>query len=133
MWQWLSLNYNPSGVEVWNAIRALDYLETRSDIDAANAGITGRSGGGAVTWFTAAADERFKAAVPVHGTWSIGPHVAVDAVRHNCDCIYFWNPYQMDLPLRSADRTASLKIVNASKDGASPAGYRPVFRFAARV
>ena len=27
MWNWLSLGYTPIGVEVWNAIRALDYLE----------------------------------------------------------------------------------------------------------
>ncbi|MCL5745330.1 MAG: hypothetical protein M1541_15620, partial [Acidobacteria bacterium] len=27
MWHWLSLGYTPAGVEVWNALRALDYLE----------------------------------------------------------------------------------------------------------
>ena len=70
MWHWLSLGYTPRGVEVWNAIRALDYLETRPEVDASRAGITGRSGGGAITWFTAAVDDRFKAAAPVHGTWS---------------------------------------------------------------
>ena len=51
----------------------------------ANAGITGRSGGGAVTWFTAAVDERFRVASPVHGTWSIGPHVANDVVREEVE------------------------------------------------
>ena len=135
MWHWLSLNYNPSAVEIWNAMRALDYLETRGDIDAANAGITGRSGGGAVTWFTAALDERFKAAVPVHGTWSIGPHVAGDVVRQNCDCIYFWNPHQIDLPVAGAlIAPRPLKIVNATKDGAfPPSGYRPVYQSLRRV
>jgi cephalosporin-C deacetylase-like acetyl esterase len=135
MWHWLSLNYNPSAVEIWNAMRALDYLETRKDIDASNAGITGRSGGGAVTWFTAAVDERFQAAVPVHGTWSIGPHVANDVVRENCDCIYFWNPYQIDLPLAGAlIAPRPLKIVNASKDGTfPPEGYRPVYQCVRRV
>ena len=128
MWHWLSLGYTPAGVEVWNAIRALDYLETRPEIDASRAGITGRSGGGAVSWFAAAADDRFKAAVPVHGTWSVGPHVAGDTVRENCDCIYFWNTYQIDLPLVGAlIAPRPLMIVNASKDGAfPPAGYEPV-------
>jgi cephalosporin-C deacetylase-like acetyl esterase len=135
MWYWLSLNYNPSAVEIWNAMRTLDYMETRSDIDATNAGITGRSGGGAVTWFTAALDERFKAAVPVHGTWSIGPHVADDVVRQNCDCIYFWNPHQIDLPIAGAlIAPRPLKIVNATKDGAfPPSGYRPVYQCLRRV
>ena len=98
MWYWLSLGYSPAAVEVWNAIRALDYLETRKEVDASKFGMTGRSGGGAITWFTAAADDRIKAAAPVHGTWTIGPHIAGDAVRENCDCIYFWNSYGLDLP-----------------------------------
>ena len=128
MWHWLSLGYTPAAVEVWNAIRALDYLETRPEVDATRAGITGRSGGGAVSWFTAAADDRFKVSAPVHGTWSVGPHVAGDTVRENCDCIYFWNTYQFDLPLAGAlIAPRPLMIVNASKDGAfPPAGYEPV-------
>ncbi|MBI4903055.1 MAG: acetylxylan esterase [Acidobacteria bacterium] len=128
MWHWLSLGYTPAGVETWNAIRALDYLETRPEIDSARAGITGRSGGGAVTWFTAAADDRFQVAAPVHGTWSVGPHVANDVVRENCDCIYFWNTYQIDLPLVGAlIAPRPLKIINASKDGTfPPSGYEPV-------
>lgn len=128
MWHWLSLGYAPAGVEVWNAIRALDYLETRAEIDPTRAGITGRSGGGAITWFTAAVDERFKAAVPVHGSWTVGPHVADDSVRENCDCIYFWNTYQLDLPIVGAlIAPRPLKIINASKDVSfPPAGYEPV-------
>src|SRR5688572_19962283 len=65
MWHWLSLGYTPAGVEVWNAIRALDYLETRPEVDAKRIGLTGISGGGAMTWYTAAVDERIAAAAPV--------------------------------------------------------------------
>ena len=128
LWQWLSLGYTPAGVEVWNAMRALDYLETRPEVDPARAGMTGRSGGGAITWFTAAVDERFQVAAPVHGSWTIGPHVAGDAVRENCDCIYFWNSYQLDLPIVGAlIAPRPLKIINARRDGAfPPAGYEPV-------
>lgn len=128
MWEWLSLGYTPAGMEVWNAIRALDYLETRTEVDRSRAGITGRSGGGAISWFAAAVDERFQVSAPVHGTWSVGPHVAGDVVKENCDCIYYWNTYQMDLPLAGAlIAPRPLMIVNASKDGAfPPAGYEPV-------
>lgn len=128
MWHWLSLGYGPAGVEVWNAIRALDYLETRPEVDATRAGITGRSGGGAVSWYSAAVDDRFKAAAPVHGTWSVGAHVEGDAVRQNCDCIYFWNTYQVDFPLAAAlIAPRPLKIINASKDPMfPPSGYDPV-------
>ncbi len=135
MWNWLSLGYNPTAVEVWNAMRALDYLETRREVDRSRAGITGRSGGGAVSWFTAAADDRFQVAAPVHGSWSIGPHVANDTVRENCDCIYFWNSYQLDLPVVGAlIAPRPLMIVNATKDGAfPPSGYRPVHEELKRI
>ena len=129
MWYWLSLGYSPAAPEVWNAIRALDYLETRSEVDATKLGMTGRSGGGAITWFTAAADDRIKVAAPVHGTWTVGPHVAVDAVRENCDCIYFWNPWRLDLSTVGAlIAPRPLKIVNATKDESfPPEGYRRLF------
>jgi cephalosporin-C deacetylase-like acetyl esterase len=136
MWYWLSLGYTPAAVEVWNAIRALDYLEARTEVDRSRIGMTGRSGGGAITWFTTAVDDRIKAAAPVHGTWTVGPHVAGDTVRENCDCIYFWNSYLLDLPAVGAlIAPRPLKIVNAGKDGAfPPAGYhklsellRPVY------
>jgi poly(3-hydroxybutyrate) depolymerase len=64
MWNWLSLGYTPAGVEVWNAMRAIDYLETRREVDRQRIGMTGVSGGGATTWFTAAVDERVAAVVP---------------------------------------------------------------------
>jgi cephalosporin-C deacetylase-like acetyl esterase len=130
MWYWQSLGYTPAGVEVWNAIRALDYLESRKEVDTARIGMTGRSGGGAITWFTAAADERIKVAAPVHGTWSVGPHIAEDAVRENCDCIYFWNSNLLDLPVVGAlIAPRPLKIINASKDPSFPSsGYHTVFR-----
>ncbi len=128
MWHWLSLGYHPTGVEVWNAMRALDYLHSRPDIDASRAAITGRSGGGAVSWYAAAIDERFKVAAPVHGTWTVGPHVAGDTVHENCDCIYFWNTCQLDLPIVAAlIAPRPLMIINAGKDVMfPPAGYLPV-------
>ena len=52
MYDWYSRGYTPAGVEVWNAMRALDYLETRPEVDKERFGITGRSGGAAMSWFT---------------------------------------------------------------------------------
>lgn len=130
MWHWLSLGYNPAGVETWNAIRALDYLETRPEVDRSRIAITGRSGGGAISWFTAAVDDRFHVASPVHGTWSIGPHIRDNTVRENCDCIYTWNAGLLDLPTIGAlIAPRPLMIVNARRDVSfPPAGYEVVER-----
>ncbi len=49
---------------VAEAMRAYDYLESRSDIDSERIGITGNSGGGTLSSLTAAYDERFKAVAP---------------------------------------------------------------------
>ena len=53
------------GWMVWDSMRALDYLLTRRDVDPERIGISGASGGGANTFYSAAVDERIRAAVPV--------------------------------------------------------------------
>src|SRR5437762_6943223 len=50
--------------EVWDGMRAVDYLLTRPDVDAERISITGTSGGGTQTALIAALDERIKVAVP---------------------------------------------------------------------
>lgn len=47
---------------VWDGIRALDYLASRPDIDDSRLGCTGNSGGGTLTSFLMAVDERIVAA-----------------------------------------------------------------------
>jgi dienelactone hydrolase len=56
-WWWHSTGYTPAGVETWNAIRAIDYLVSRPEVDADRIGATGISGGGIGTFWIAAADE----------------------------------------------------------------------------
>jgi hypothetical protein len=51
-------------IMIWDGIRAVDYLLTRSDIDGGRIGITGRSGGGTQSAQIAAFDERIRAAAP---------------------------------------------------------------------
>lgn len=50
--------------EIWDGIRAVDYLLTRSDVDPERINITGTSGGGFQTAHIAALDPRIKAAAP---------------------------------------------------------------------
>lgn len=48
----------------YDAIRAIDYLLTRPEIDASRIGVTGNSGGGTLTSYLAALDDRISASAP---------------------------------------------------------------------
>jgi len=49
---------------IWDGIRAIDYLLTRKEVDPDNIGVTGFSGGGTVSAYLGAFDDRVKVAVP---------------------------------------------------------------------
>ena len=52
-----------AGWRVWDAMRAIDYLATRREIDGARVATLGASGGGTTSLLAAACDQRVKAAV----------------------------------------------------------------------
>jgi len=122
MWWWNSRGYSSAAVEAWNCIRALDYLETRSEIvDTERIGVTGRSGGGAYSWWISALDERIKAAVPVAGITDLQNHVVTGCVEGHCDCMFIVNTYRWDYPLVAAlVAPRPLLISNSDKDGIFP-------------
>ncbi len=95
-WWWNNRGYTPAGVEAWNCIRSLDYLQSRSEVDPERLGVTGRSGGGATSWWIAALDERIKAAVPVAGITSLQNHIVDGCVEGHCDCMYMVNTFRWD-------------------------------------
>lgn len=49
---------------IWDAMRAVDYLVSRPEVEASRIGSTGCSGGGTLTTYIAALDPRIKAAAP---------------------------------------------------------------------
>ncbi len=93
---WHSIGYSPAAVECWNGVRAIDYLCTRDDVDPDKIGVTGISGGGAATFWIAAADERVKVAVPVSGMADLDFYVKQKGVNGHCDCMFLYNTYQWD-------------------------------------
>jgi cephalosporin-C deacetylase-like acetyl esterase len=56
--------YSPAKYFIWDGIRSVDYLLTRKEVDPERIGMTGRSGGGTQTAYTAAVDDRILAAAP---------------------------------------------------------------------
>ncbi len=49
---------------IWDAMRSLDYLASRPDVDPARIGAAGCSGGGALTTFMGGLDPRLKVVIP---------------------------------------------------------------------
>ncbi len=127
-WDWPSRGYSPIATEVWNGIRALDYLASRDDVDAERMGVTGLSGGGVVSWCLGAADDRVKVVVPVCQTGSI-EHAVVDrATDGHCDCAFWINYYRWCWPdLGALIAPRALLIASGSEDSLwRPYAYRDV-------
>jgi len=75
------------GIQIYNAIRALDFVSSLPDVDPARIAVTGASGGGMQTTLLCAFDDRPAVAVPVvwvattlHGgcTCNMAPYLRVD-------------------------------------------------------
>lgn len=88
--EWLNrmampLGQTVTGMWVWDLMRLIDYVETRSDCDGGRIGCGGLSGGGLQTLWLAALDERIKAAV-VSGYFYGVKESLLDLF--NCSCNY---------------------------------------------
>jgi cephalosporin-C deacetylase-like acetyl esterase len=93
-WWWHSRGYTPAGVEAWNGVRGIDYLLSRNDVDPERLAVTGISGGGAATFWVAAADERVKVAIPVSGMADLESYVPNRVINGHCDCMFLYNTFQ---------------------------------------
>ena len=93
-WWWHSRGYTPAGVECLNGIRGIDYLLMRPEVDPERIAVTGISGGGAATFWIAAADPRVKVAVPVSGMADLQSYVTNLVINGHCDCMFLYNTFQ---------------------------------------
>jgi cephalosporin-C deacetylase-like acetyl esterase len=142
----LPLGQTIAGWMVWETMRAIDLLSTLPEVDPARIGVTGNSGGGLNTLFTAALDERVRAAT-IAGYVYHFDHWIKYAGSH-CTCCYLPALYRSmewfeiasltaprALLMLQGERDDIFAIVGARKAGRetesvySLLGYRGLARF----
>ena len=74
----IPLGLNVAGYRIWDGIRGIDYLCSRDDINPDRIGCTGNSGGGTLTSYLMALDERVLCAAPSCYITSLKNLIAVD-------------------------------------------------------
>lgn len=127
---WYSRGYTPIGVEVWNAMRGIDYLLARGDVDEKRLTVNGCSGGGHLSWMAGAADPRIDVVQPVGGTADIFTHITQNLPERHCDCAYFINIFRHDwTTLAALIAPRPLLIHNTTEDQYYPRpGYQAVVK-----
>ena len=134
IWWWNSRGYTSwsGGLELYPR---LDYLQSRPEVDGERIGVTGRSGGGAYSWWISALDDRIKAAVPVAGIADLRNHVVDGCVEGHCDCMFMVNTYRWDYAqIAALIAPRPLLISNTDKDPIFPLdGVVRVHRSVSRI
>lgn len=82
------LGRNTAQFEIWDGMRAIDYLESRPEIDRQRIGITGNSGGGTQTSYLMALDDRIRAAAPSCYITSLSRLLATIGPQDTEQCIF---------------------------------------------
>jgi dienelactone hydrolase len=130
-WWWHSRGYTPAGVECLNGIRGIDYLISRPDVDPDRIAVTGISGGGAATFWIAAADERAKVAVPVSGMADLMSYVPNRVINGHCDCMFLYNTFEWPWTrIAALVAPRAMLFVNSDNDSIFPmdANHRVINR-----
>lgn len=60
----LAVGWNTANYRIWDGLRSIDYLASRTEVDATRLGCTGNSGGGTMTTWLMALDDRIECAAP---------------------------------------------------------------------
>lgn len=103
-----------AGLQIYENSRAVDYLQSRADVDGEKLGITGASGGGNQTMYAGAWDERFKAVVPV---CSVGNYQAyLGTACCMCEVVPSALQFTEEWAILGMVAPRALLVVSATKD-----------------
>ena len=103
-----------SGLQVFENMRAVDYLQTRREVDADRIGISGASGGGNQSMYAGAWDERLDAVVPV---CSVGNYQAyLGAACCMCEVVPGALTFTEEGGVLGLVAPRALMVINATRD-----------------
>ena len=103
-----------AGIQVYENIRAVDYLQSRSEVIDEKIGITGTSGGGNQTMYAGAYEERFGCVVPV---CSVGTYQAyLGAACCMCEMVPSAMTYTEEWGVLGLVAPRGLMVINATRD-----------------
>jgi dienelactone hydrolase len=103
-----------SGLQVYENMRAADYLQSRPEVDGTKLGITGASGGGNQTMYAGAFDERFGCVVPV---CSVGTYRSyLGAACCVCEVVPDAMAYTEEGAILAMVAPRALMVLNATRD-----------------
>ncbi len=102
------------GLQVYENMRAVDYLLTRPEVDGRRIGITGASGGGNQTMYAAAWDERFRCAVPVCSVGNYQAYLGVACCM--CEVVPGALDFTEEWAVLGLIAPRPLMVINAAKD-----------------
>jgi len=111
-----------AGLVIWDDIRTVDYLTSRSDVDPTRIGCMGLSFGAYRTNYLAALDERIAAAVSVCWTSTLGRMIGYNVMGAMGGFSLIPGLFQqMDLPdLQAMTAPRALMVVSGWQDGLVP-------------
>lgn len=104
-----------AGLQVYENMRAVDYLLTRPEVDGAKIAITGASGGGNQTMYAGAWDERFGAVVPVCSVGNYQAYLGVACCM--CEVVPGALRFTEEGGVLGLTAPRGLMVINVTKDG----------------
>ena len=103
-----------SGLQVYEKVRAVDYLLSRPEVDGTRIAITGASGGGNQTMYSAAWDARLAAAVPVCSVGTYQSYLGVACCI--CELVPGAMQFTEEWGVLGLVAPRALLVVNATRD-----------------
>ncbi len=132
--QCLLLGHSFARHVIWDGMRALDYLISRREVDSSRIGCTGNSGGGTLTAYLSALDDRIKVAAPscyVTNWKSLLETIGPQDAEQNLPPFFLEGLDQPDFVIAFAPKP--YLILSAVRDFFPIAGSRQTFREVKRV